>query len=730
MTNKYEMESGGRVLELEFGKIAKLANGSVTITVGETIILVTACSKSDPMDVDFLPLTVEVNEKAYAAGKIPGGFFKREARPPEEAILNARLVDRPLRPLFPKSFHNDTQIAITVLSTDLTFPYSSLGIIGASAALMVSDIPFNDPVGACEVGLVEGELIINPSYEQLAESDLQLTVAGTEDAIMMVEAGAKFVSEETLLEALELAQSHNAEIARLQKTIATEIGKDKFEIPEVIEEKIINNEEEISKKFNEIYDNSDSKDEVSSKKKDLYEEITNQILNEDSPEDLESKIKNEFSSIEKSVVRKRIVENSVRPDKRTLNEIRELESEITVLPRVHGSSIFRRGETQALGTMTLAALSEKQKLDYLAPITEKRFMLHYNFPPYSVGETGRFMTGRREMGHGALAERALKPILPSEEDFPYTIRVVSDILGSNGSTSMASVCAGTLSLMDGGVPITEPVAGIAMGLIMNDEGKYSVLTDIQGLEDHLGDMDFKVAGSKSGVTALQMDIKIKGITAQIMKEALEQAKTARFEILDHMNETISSPKEEVSRYAPKNVKISIPKEKIGMVIGSGGSTIKEIVSEFEVTVDISDDGTVSIGGVESERIDKAIDRINMIIKDVEVGDVYQGKVVKLMDFGAFVNIMPGKDGLVHISEISDERVDSVESAYEVGQEVEVIVKKIDDQKRIDLSARVEKYLSGELSLEENKSKKFNKSKSNSKRKDVRKSNPKPPTLRN
>ncbi len=730
MTNKYEMESGGRVLELEFGKIAKLANGSVTITVGETIILVTACSKSDPMDVDFLPLTVEVNEKAYAAGKIPGGFFKREARPPEEAILNARLVDRPLRPLFPKSFHNDTQIAITVLSTDLSFPYSSLGIIGASAALMVSDIPFNDPVGACEVGLVEGELIINPSYEQLAESDLQLTVAGTEDAIMMVEAGAKFVSEETLLEALELAQSHNAEIARLQKTIATEIGKDKFEIPEVIEEKIINNEEEISKKFNEIYDNSDSKDEVSSKKKDLYEEITNQILNDDSAEDLESKIKNEFSSIEKSVVRKRIVENSVRPDKRTLNEIRELESEITVLPRVHGSSIFRRGETQALGTMTLAALSEKQKLDYLAPITEKRFMLHYNFPPYSVGETGRFMTGRREMGHGALAERALKPILPSEEDFPYTIRVVSDILGSNGSTSMASVCAGTLSLMDGGVPITEPVAGIAMGLIMNDEGKYSVLTDIQGLEDHLGDMDFKVAGSKSGVTALQMDIKIKGITAQIMKEALEQAKTARFEILDHMNETISSPKEEVSRYAPKNVKISIPKEKIGMVIGSGGSTIKEIVSEFEVTVDISDDGTVSIGGVESERIDKAIDRINMIIKDVEVGDVYQGKVVKLMDFGAFVNIMPGKDGLVHISEISDERVDSVESAYEVGQEVEVIVKKIDDQKRIDLSARVEKYLSGELSLEENKSKKFNKSKSNSKRKDVRKSNPKPPTLRN
>ena len=357
-------------------------------------------------------------------------------------------------------------------------------------------------------------------------------------------------------------------------------------------------------------------------------------------------------------------------------------------------------------------------------------MLHYNFPPYSVGESGRFMTSRREQGHGALAERAIKPVLPSEEDWPYAMRVVSDIMSSNGSTSMASVCAGILSLMDGGVPIKETVAGIAMGLILNPDGKYAILTDIQGLEDHLGDMDFKVAGSRSGVTALQMDIKVKGVTPQILSEALEQAKKARLEIIDHMEETLPEPREDVSEFAPKTVKIQIPKDKIGMVIGSGGSTIKEIVSEFDVTIDISDDGTVSIGGVESVRIENAIEKIQSIIKDVEVGDVYQGKVVKLMDFGAFVNILPGKDGLVHISEISDERVDSVESAYEVGQEVEVIVKKIDNQNRIDLSARVEKYLSGELSFEEDKPKKFNKSKSNSKRKDVRKSNPKPPTLRN
>ena len=731
MINKYELELGGRVFEFEFGKIANLAGGAVTIKVDDTVLLVTACARDEAMDVDFLPLTVEVQEKSYAAGKMPGGFFKREGRPSEQAILNCRLVDRPLRPLFPKNYHNDTQIAITVLSTDLEFPYSSLGILGASMALMVSDIPFSEPVGACEIGYVDGELIVNPTYEQLESSDLQLTVAGTSEAIMMVEAGANFVSEELLLEALELAQENNIKMAELQKKIVKEIGKEKNVIEEKLNEPVINSEllDALAEKINQLYDKGLSKSELSNEKKKLIEELVDKIEIEDESDDL-NKVKDEISSLEKNIVRERILDKGARPDNRKSDEIRDLESEVGVLPRVHGSSLFKRGETQALGTVTLASLSEKQKLDFLSPLTEKTFMLHYNFPPYSVGESGRFMTSRREQGHGALAERAIKPVLPSEEDWPYAMRVVSDIMSSNGSTSMASVCAGILSLMDGGVPIKETVAGIAMGLILNPDGKYAILTDIQGLEDHLGDMDFKVAGSRSGVTALQMDIKVKGVTPQILSEALEQAKKARLEIIDHMEETLPEPREDVSEFAPKTVKIQIPKDKIGMVIGSGGSTIKEIVSEFDVTIDISDDGTVSIGGVESVRIENAIEKIQSIIKDVEIGDVYQGKVVKLMDFGAFVNILPGKDGLVHISEISDERVDSVESAYEVGQEVEVIVKKIDNQNRIDLSARVEKYLSGELSFEEDKPKKFNKSKSNSNRKDVRKSNPKPPTLRN
>jgi polyribonucleotide nucleotidyltransferase len=731
MTKKYELELGGRVFEFEFGKIANLADGAVTIKVDDTVLLVTACARDEAMDVDFLPLTVEVQEKSYAAGKMPGGFFKREGRPSEQAILNCRLVDRPLRPLFPKNYHNDTQIAITVLSTDLELPYSSLGILGASMALMVSDIPFNEPVGACEIGYVDGELIVNPTYQQLEVSDLQLTVAGTSEAIMMVEAGAKFVSEELLLEALNLAQENNIKMAELQKKIIEDIGKEKNIVEATEEDPVINSNliDSSSKMLNELYDQGLSKSELSEEKSKLIDELSNDINTEEDSE-IKSKIKEEISSLEKNIVRDRIIEKGKRPDNRKSDEMRDLESEVGVLPRVHGSSIFRRGETQALGTVTLASLSEKQKLDFLSPLTEKTFMLHYNFPPYSVGESGRFMTSRREQGHGALAERAIKPVLPSEEDWPYAMRVVSDILSSNGSTSMASVCAGILSLMDGGVPIKETVAGIAMGLILNPDGKYAILTDIQGLEDHLGDMDFKVAGSRSGVTALQMDIKVKGVTPKILSEALEQAKKARLEIIDHMESTLPEPREQVSEFAPKTVKIKIPTDKIGMVIGSGGSTIKEIVSEFEVTIDISDDGTVSIGGVESERIDNAIDRIQSIIKDVEVGDVYQGKVVKLMDFGAFVNILPGKDGLVHISEISDERVDSVESAYEVGQEVEVIVKKIDSQKRIDLSARVEKYQSGELSLEANNTKRNDKPRSNSKRKNVRKDNPKPPTLRN
>ena len=738
MTNKYELKLGGRVFEFEFGKMANLADGAVTIKVDNTVLLVTACARDEAMDVDFLPLTVEVQEKSYAAGKMPGGFFKREGRPSEQAILNCRLVDRPLRPLFPKNYHNDTQVVITVLSTDLEFPYSSLGILGASMALMVSNIPFNEPVGACEIGYVDGELVVNPTYEQLESSDLQLTVAGTSEAIMMVEAGANFVSEELLLEALELAQENNVKMAKLQKKIVKEIGKDKTIIEESESEPVISSKliKSSSKKIHELYDKGLSKSDLSEEKKKLIIELSEEI---DSEEDSDSsvQIKEEISSLEKNIVRDRIIEKGIRPDNRKSDEMRDLESEVGVLPRVHGSSIFRRGETQALGTVTLASLSEKQRLDMLSPITEKTFMLHYNFPPYSVGESGRFMTSRREQGHGALAERAIKPVLPNEEDWPYAMRVVSDVLSSNGSTSMATVCAGILSLMDGGVPIKETVAGIAMGLILNPDGNYAILTDIQGLEDHLGDMDFKVAGSRSGVTALQMDIKVKGVTPQILSEALEQAKKARLEIIEHMESTLPEPREEVSEYAPKTVKINIPTDKIGMVIGSGGSTIKEIVAEFDVTMDINDDGEVRIGGMSSENIEGAKNRVEQIVKDVEVGDVYEGKVVKLMDFGAFVNILPGKDGLVHISEINDERVDSVESALEVGQEIKVIVKRIDDQRRIDLSARVEKYLSGELSLEESKSNSSNKRSgknrrnrgSDSNRKEIR-GRRKPPSLRN
>ena len=459
MINKYELELGGRVFEFEFGKIANLAGGAVTIKVDDTVLLVTACARDEAMDVDFLPLTVEVQEKSYAAGKMPGGFFKREGRPSEQAILNCRLVDRPLRPLFPKNYHNDTQIAITVLSTDLEFPYSSLGILGASMALMVSDIPFSEPVGACEIGYVDGELIVNPTYEQLESSDLQLTVAGTSEAIMMVEAGANFVSEELLLEALELAQENNIKIAELQKKIVKEIGKEKNVIEEKLNEPVINAEllDASAEKINQLYDKGLSKSELSDEKKKLIEELLDKIEIQDESDDL-NKVKDEISSLEKNIVRERILNKGIRPDNRKSDEIRDLESEVGVLPRVHGSSLFKRGETQALGTVTLASLSEKKKLDFLSPLTEKTFMIHYNFPPYSVGESGRFMTSRREQGHGALAERAIKPVLPSEEDWPYAMRVVSDIMSSNGSTSMASVCAGILSLMDGCVPIKETVA--------------------------------------------------------------------------------------------------------------------------------------------------------------------------------------------------------------------------------------------------------------------------------
>ncbi len=684
---KYSLDINGNELSVEVGRVANLANGSCVLTLGETVVLATASALKDAKEgVDFLPMTVDVQEKAYALGKLPGGFFKREGRPTTDATLVCRLIDRPLRPLFPKSYHNDTQIIISVLSSDETNPYDALGIIGASISLAISDIPFQDPVGACVIGLIDDELIVNPTYEQLQESKLDLTVAGTEDAIMMVESGSEFVGEDTLLEALKLAQDVNGKIVDFIKEIVKDIGKEKWEIDESDDSL-----EDIKNKINSVYlediqkivRSSDNKTEKINK----YNSLREKIVAENSEEFEEESINVSLDSIEKKEIRNALLNDGIRPDGRDFDEIRELSSEVRYLPRVHGSGIFTRGETQILNAVTLAPLAESQKLDGFNPVKEKFFIHHYNFPPFSVGEPGRMMTGRREVGHGALAERAIIPVLPSLEDFPYTIRSVSEALSSNGSTSMASVCSSSLALMDAGVPISSPVAGIAMGLITDESGKFVVLTDIQGAEDHIGDMDFKVAGTKDGVTALQMDIKVKGITFEIMEQALEKARIARLQILDHMSSTISEVSKEVSKYAPKITTINVPQEKIGAVIGSGGATIKGLQTEFDVSINIDEDGKVMIGANNSETADKVVSAINSIIKDVETGDVYNAKVVKLMNFGAFAEILPGKQGLIHISEISTERVENVESVLSVGDNVEVKVIKVDKQGRIDLSIK-------------------------------------------
>ena len=715
---KYSLDINGNELSVEVGRVANLANGSCVLTLGETVVLATASAlKNAKEGVDFLPMTVDVQEKAYALGKLPGGFFKREGRPTTDATLVCRLIDRPLRPLFPKSYHNDTQIIISVLSSDETNPYDALGIIGASISLAISDIPFQDPVGACVIGLIDDELIVNPTYEQLQESKLDLTVAGTEDAIMMVESGSEFVGEDTLLEALKLAQDVNGKIVEFIKEIVKDIGKEKWEIDESDDSL-----EDIKNKINSVYlediqkivRSSDNKTEKINK----YNSLREKIVAENSEEFEEESINVSLDSIEKKEIRNALLNDGIRPDGRDFDEIRELSSEVRYLPRVHGSGIFTRGETQILNAVTLAPLAEAQKLDGFNPVKEKFFIHHYNFPPFSVGEPGRMMTGRREVGHGALAERAIIPVLPSLEDFPYTIRSVSEALSSNGSTSMASVCSSSLALMDAGVPISSPVAGIAMGLITDESGKFVVLTDIQGAEDHIGDMDFKVAGTKDGVTALQMDIKVKGITFEIMEQALEKARIARLQILDHMSSTISEVSKEVSKYAPKITTINVPQEKIGAVIGSGGATIKGLQTEFDVSINIDEDGKVMIGANNSETADKVVSAINSIIKDVETGDVYSAKVVKLMNFGAFAEILPGKQGLIHISEISTERVENVESVLSVGDNVEVKVIKVDKQGRIDLSI---KALLGDSSNdvdEINDDNDFKKSRRSGKRKQV------------
>ena len=687
----HELEIGGRTMSFETGRVAAQASGAVTVKYGGLMLLATATASKEPRTgIDFLPLTVDVAEKAYAVGKMPGGFFKREGRPNTEAILAARLCDRPLRPLFPKGFHNETQLIITILAADEVNPHATLGIVGASAALTISDIPFDDPIGACNIGLINNKLVVNPTYQELEQSALDLTVAGTDDAIMMVEAGAEFVSESILLDALMLAQEVNGEIVAQIREMQNAIGKTKWELPEPSEKE--NESKQATREFvgNKIKDAlamSDGKTDRQVAVSAIMSEAKATLLDENSNLD-PLHVQSELYSLEKEAVRDGILQEGKRPDGRSLSEIRPLDSMVGYVPRVHGSAIFQRGETQVLDILTLASAGEAQKLDNLSPITSNRFIHHYNFPPYSTGEAGRFgFTGRREVGHGSLAERALRPVIPDENVFPYTIRLVSEVLASNGSTSMGSVCAGTLALMDGGVPIVAPVAGIAMGLITDGQGRAEVLTDIQGAEDHAGDMDFKVAGTQDGVTALQMDIKVKGISFEVMSKALEDARIARLKILDHMTQTMVKPREDLREGAPRMVTVQIPTDKIGALIGPGGSNIKGMQEQYGVSIDVDDTGTVVIGSTSSETVEEVSKAIRLMTKEIKVGEIYTGKVVKVMDFGCFVNLIPGKDGMVHISELSDSRVPTVESVAREGQELTVMVVNVDQTGRVDLSVR-------------------------------------------
>ena len=687
----FEIEVGGRMMTFETGRVAAQASGAVTVQYGELMLLATAVASKEPRGgIDFLPLTVDVAEKAYAVGRMPGGFFKREGRPNTEAILAARLCDRPLRPLFPKGFHNETQLIITILSADGINPHAPVGIVGASTALTISDVPFDDPIGACNIGLIGNDLVVNPTWEELEGSDLELCVAGTGDAIMMVEAGAKFVSEAVLLEALELAQEVNGEIVDLQREMQREVGKTKWELAESSDAEKSSKQavrEFVGDQMRDALRLSGGKSERESAIAQIMRDAKDELAGSDADHQ-PLHVQGELYAMEKEAVREGILDEDRRPDDRGLADIRPLESMVGYVPRVHGSSIFKRGETQVMGILTLAPASEAQRLDNISPITTKRFIHHYNFPPYSTGEAGRFgFTGRREVGHGILAERALAAVIPDESDFPYTIRLVSEILESNGSSSMGSVCAGSLALLDGGVPIKSPVAGIAMGLITGEGGTTKVLTDIQGAEDHAGDMDFKVAGTREGVTALQMDVKVKGITFEVMSEALEQARIARLEILEHMETTMQEPREDLRDHAPRMTKVMIPKDKIGMLIGPGGSTVKALQEEHGVHIDIGEEGEVVIGSASREASDGAEEAIRRMTKDIEVGEVYTGKVVKIMEFGCFVNLVPGKDGMVHISELSEDRVPTVDSVVSEGDQLAVMVVNVDQNGRVDLSAR-------------------------------------------
>lgn len=685
---KFSIDWAGRKLTVEIGQLAKQANGAVLIRYGDTAVLSTATASKEPKPLDFFPLTVNYEERLYAVGKIPGGFIKREGRPSEKAILASRLIDRPIRPLFADGFRNEVQVISIVMSVDQNCSSEMAAMFGSSLSLCVSDIPFEGPIAGVTVGRINNEYVINPTVEQADQSDIHLVVAGTKDAINMVEAGAEEVPEETMLEAIMFGHNEIKRLIEFQEEIVAAVGKEKTQI------ELFELDAELEKEIREMAEKDllqaiqvQEKHAREAAIKDVRNAVVAEYENKEADESTLKQVKQILSKIVKGEVRRLITEEKIRPDGRGVDEIRPLYSEVGLLSRTHGSGLFTRGQTQALSICTLGALGDVQILDGIGIEESKRFMHHYNFPQFSVGETGPMRgPGRREIGHGALGERALEPIIPSEKDFPYTIRLVSEVLESNGSTSQASICASTLAMMDAGVPIKAPVAGIAMGLVKSGE-HYSVLTDIQGMEDALGDMDFKVAGTEKGVTALQMDIKIDGLSREILEEALQQAKKGRMEILKSMLDTIPMPKGELSAYAPKILTMAINPDKIRDVIGPSGKQINKIIEETGVKIDIEQDGTVFISSVNEEMNQKAKKIIEDIIREVVVGQMYLGKVKRVEKFGAFVEIFNGKDGLVHISELAEERVGKVEDVVSIGDELLVKVTEIDKQGRVNLSRK-------------------------------------------
>ncbi|WP_161877666.1 polyribonucleotide nucleotidyltransferase [Alkalibacterium sp. MB6] len=688
----FTTELGGRTLTVETGQLAKQANGAVLVRYEDTVVLTAAVASKNPSTMPFFPLTVNYEEKMYSVGKIPGGFIKREGRPSENATLTARLIDRPIRPMFAEGFRNEVQITNTVMSVDPDNSPEMSAMLGSSLALCISDIPFNGPIAGVTIGRIDGEFVINPSEELMEQSDIELTVAGTKDAINMVESGADQVSEEDMLQALLFGHDVIKELCAFQEEIVAAVGQEKMDVQLLLPDADL--KAEITAEYNDAmkeaiqtFDKQERAEKTEELKAEIVATYEEKYQDDASLASVLKDVNAIVEDLEKDEVRRLITEENTRPDGRKVDEIRSLESEVGLLPRVHGSGLFTRGQTQALSVATLGPLNEHQILDGLSSEDSKRFIHHYNFPQFSVGSTGPSRgPGRREIGHGALGERALSYVIPNSIDFPYTIRLVSEVLESNGSSSQASICAGTLALMDAGVPITAPVGGIAMGLVM-DGDNYTVLTDIQGLEDHLGDMDFKVAGTRKGITALQMDIKIEGITRAILEEALVQAKQARLEILDNLEATIDSPRGELSRYAPKIESIKIKPDKIKVVIGKGGETINKIIDETQVKIDIDEEGNVSIYGQDPDGIKRAIEIIQQLTEEVEVGKVYTGTIKRIEKFGAFVEIIKGTDGLVHVSELSDKYIKNVADEFSVGDTLDVKVTEIDDRGRVNLSRK-------------------------------------------